>query len=69
MEIFNIVCGACSIAGLLVSIFTASKVIKISQAFICNNRDVNLDAINEEYGNNYYAPSAGRDINVFGNRE
>lgn len=30
MELFNIICGICSIAGLAVSVFTASKVIKIS---------------------------------------
>ncbi len=31
MDLFNIICGICSVAGLAVSIFTASKVIKISQ--------------------------------------
>lgn len=31
MEIYNVICGACSIVGLLVSLFTASKVIKITQ--------------------------------------
>lgn len=30
MEVFNIICGVCSIAGLLVSVFTATKIIKIS---------------------------------------
>lgn len=30
MDLFNIVCGVCSIAGLLVSIFTAVKVVNIS---------------------------------------
>lgn len=30
MDLFNIICGICSIAGLLVSLFTASKVVKIS---------------------------------------
>ncbi|MCI8495159.1 MAG: hypothetical protein HFI74_05715 [Lachnospiraceae bacterium] len=31
MDLFNIICGVCSIVGLLVSVFTASKVIKITQ--------------------------------------
>lgn len=30
MGLFNIISGVCSIVGLLVSLFTASKVIKIS---------------------------------------
>lgn len=30
MELFNLICGVCSIAGLLVSLFTASKVVKFS---------------------------------------
>lgn len=30
MDLFNIICGVCSIAGLLVSIFTAAKVVNIS---------------------------------------
>ena len=37
MELFNIICGVCSIAGLLVSIFTASKVVKIN--LNCDNKD------------------------------
>ncbi len=39
MDLFNIICGVCSIAGLLVSIFTAGKVIKISQTINCDNKD------------------------------
>ena len=27
MELFNIICGVCSIAGLLVSVFTGGKVV------------------------------------------
>ena len=30
MELFNIICGVCSIIGLLVSLFTASTVVKMS---------------------------------------
>ncbi len=39
MELFNIICGVCSIAGLLVSIFTAGKVIKITQTVNSGNVD------------------------------
>lgn len=35
---FNIICGVCSVLGLLVSVFTASKVIKISKNN-CDNQD------------------------------
>lgn len=37
-EIFNIVCGFCSIAGLAVSLFTASRVYKISKNIYINER-------------------------------
>ena len=37
MELFNIICGVCSIAGLLVSLFTAGKVVKISSEVINKN--------------------------------
>lgn len=30
MELFNIICGVCSIIGLLVSLFTAGTVVKMS---------------------------------------
>ncbi len=30
MELFNIICGVCSIIGLLVSLFTAGTVVKTS---------------------------------------
>lgn len=39
MDLFNIICGVCSIAGLLVSIFTAGKVVKISQTVNSGNVD------------------------------
>lgn len=37
MDKFNVICGVCSIAGLAVSLFTASKVVKISQTINCGN--------------------------------
>lgn len=39
MELFNIICGVCSVAGLLVSIFTAGKVVKISQTISHVNKN------------------------------
>lgn len=33
MEVFNIICGVCSILGLLVSLFTAGTVVKISKSY------------------------------------
>lgn len=38
MDIFNIISGVCSIVGLLVSVFTASKVIKICHTQNCINK-------------------------------
>lgn len=38
MELFNIICGVCSIAGLLVSLFTASKVVKFSSEVTNKNK-------------------------------
>lgn len=37
MDMFNIISGVCSIVGLVVSLFTAGKVIKISQTINCGN--------------------------------
>lgn len=59
MELFNIICGVCSIAGLLVSVFTASKVVKITQTI---NRDDHSKVVSKGKGNTYNGPAAGRDI-------
>ena len=34
MDMFNIICGVCSVLGLLVSIFTANRVVKISKTTV-----------------------------------
>lgn len=60
MDLFNIICGVCSIVGLLVSIFTAGKVIKISKIVNLGNGHSNV--VNIGKGNTYNGPSAGRDI-------
>ena len=47
MEVFNIISGVCSIVGLAVSLFTAGKVIRITQSINCNNRDIHSDTKNK----------------------
>lgn len=70
MDIFNIFCGACSVAGLLVSVFTASKVVKISQTMNCNNKDDHSKVVNKGSGYTYNGSYAGRDsINGAGGSE
>lgn len=61
MEVFNIICGVCSIAGLLVSLFTAGKVIKISKTFNCNNKDDHSKTVNKGNENTYSGSYTGRD--------
>ena len=70
MEIFNIVCGVCSIAGLLVSLFTASKVTKISKTYNFDNKNDHSKVINRGSGNTYNGSYVGRDsINGTGSSE
>ncbi|MDE6055956.1 MAG: hypothetical protein K2G55_19875 [Lachnospiraceae bacterium] len=75
MEIFNIICGACSIAGLPVSLFTAGKVVKIAQTIRINqtinsgNVDDYSKVINKGKGNTYNGSFAGRDLNGAGSSE
>ena len=63
MEVFNIISGVCSIVGLAVSFFTASKVVKISQNINIGNRDDHSKVVNEGKGNIYHGSYAGRDLN------
>ncbi len=68
MELFNIICGICSIAGLLVSVFTAGKVIKISKTFNCGNSDDHSKVVNRGRKNAYNSSYVGRDsVNGTGN--
>lgn len=69
MDLFNIICGVCSIAGLLVSIFTAGKVVKIAQTVNSGNVDDHSKVVNKGKGNTYNGPAAGRDLNGTGNCE
>ena len=59
MDMFNIICGVCSIAGLLVSLFTASRVVKISS-----------EVANKNKKSEFHGGYVGRDsINGAGNRK
>ena len=53
MDMFNIICGVCSIAGLLVSIFTAGKVVKISQTVNSGNVDDRSKTVNKVSKNSW----------------
>lgn len=61
MDIFNVICGVCSIVGLAVSLFTASKVIKISQNINSGNMDDHSKVVNKGKGNTYHGSYTGRD--------
>lgn len=61
MDIFNIICGVCSIMGLVVSLFTASKVVKITQNLKIGNKDDHSKVVNKCKGNSYHGSYAGRD--------
>lgn len=64
---FNIICGVCSVVGLVVSIFTAGKVVKISKTFNCGNTDDHSKVVNKGSRNTYNSSYVGRDsINDLG---
>ena len=61
MNMFNIICGVCSVLGLLVSLFTASKVVKISQIINCGNQDDHSVTKNSIKGSTISGGYVGRD--------
>lgn len=68
MELFNIICGVCSIGGLLVSIFTAGKVVKIAQTVNSGNVDDHSKNVNKISKSEIHGSYVGRDsINGTGN--
>ena len=70
MDLFNIVCGVCSVAGLLVSIFTAGKVVKITQTINNGNVDDHSKVVNKGKRNTYNGSYMGRDsVNGTGSSE
>lgn len=69
MDIFNIICGVCSIMGLAVSLFTAGNVIKITQNLKIGNKDDHSKVVNKGKGNTYHGSYAGRDLNGAGSSE
>ena len=61
MEVFNIISGVCSIVGLAVSLFTASKVVKMIQNINYGNKDDHSKVIDKGKGNTYHGSYTGRD--------
>lgn len=61
MEVFNMIAGVCSIIGLLVSLFTAGKVTRISKTYNSGNRDDHSKVVNKGSRNTYNGSYAGRD--------
>lgn len=61
MDLFNIICGVSSIAGLLVSIFTASKVVKITQIMHSNNVNSEITEANILKDTTIHGSYTGRD--------
>ena len=70
MDLFNIICGVCSIAGLLVSIFTAGKVVKISEKVNSGYVDDRSKTGNKVLKSEIHGSYVGRDsINGTGKRK
>ena len=61
MELSNIICGVCSIIGLLVSLFTASKVLNISQTLNSNNNNDQSTTTNKNTKSTFHGSYVGRD--------
>lgn len=61
MELFNIISGVCSIAGLLISIFMAGKVVKIAQTINSGNVDDHSKIVNEVLKSTIHGSYVGRD--------
>ena len=70
MDLFNIICGVCSIAGLVVSIFTAGKVVNITRTINNGNVNDHSKVVNKGSRNTYNGSYAGRDsVNGTGSSE
>lgn len=61
MDLFNIICGVCSVAGLLVSVFTAAKVVKITQTINSGNKDDRSKNSTKISGSTIHGDVVGRD--------
>lgn len=62
MELFNIICGICSILGLLISIFTVNRVVKITQMINCGNVNDHSKNENKVFKSTIDGGYVGRDI-------
>ncbi len=63
MDMFNIISGTCSVLGLLVSLFTAGKVIKVTQKLNCNERDDHSKTVTKTSNSTINGVQVGRDLN------
>lgn len=63
MDMFNIISGTCSVLGLLVSVFTAGKVIKVTQKLNCNERDDHSRTVTKTTNSTINGIQVGRDLN------
>lgn len=63
MDMFNIISGTCSVLGLLVSLFTAGKVIKVTQKLNCNERDDHSSTVTKTTNSTIHGVQVGRDLN------
>lgn len=62
MQVFNIICGICSIVGLLVSVFTAGKVFKITQTINSGNVNDRSKNATKVTKSTIYGDVAGGDV-------
>lgn len=66
MDMFNIISGICSVLGLLVSLFTAGKVVKVTQRLNCDERDDHSKTVTKTTGSTIHGVQVGRDFNYGG---
>ena len=59
--VYFVICGGCSIAGLLVSIFTAGRVVKIAHTINSGNTDDHSANRNKVSKSTIYGSYVGRD--------
>lgn len=63
MYMFNIICGVCSVLGLLVSLFTASQVINIKNNFNVANKKEKNKINNNNRNSTFYGSYTGGNNN------
>lgn len=63
MDMFNIISGTCSVLGLLVSVFKAGKLIKVTQKLNCNERDDHSKTVTKTTNRTINGIQVERDLN------